>query len=522
MNFFRLTPSRIFLFLLVSFIAGVAARSFFVFPVFALFLVFLSGVIIIALGILKKKKEAIIFGFFVAAFAFGIFRYGEVHRAPPTLSQLYGKHIVAEAVVVKNPEMTARSQRLVVRVAKVNNRNVNQEFLTLVSVRRFPEYAFGDELAISGVIEYPENFGEFDYAAYLAKDDITTVMAFPDIEKIGSGKAGALKLFLSRAKHAFEANIDRSLPDPHAAFLKGLTVGERESLPADLVENFTRTGTTHIVALSGYNITLVARFFVTALLFLALPFRVAFWVASAGVILFVLLTGASPSIVRAGIMGILALVANREGRVYQITNALVFAAAAMIFVNPKILRFDAAFQLSFLATVGLVYLSPRVNARLDRIRDRLYLLLWRQRVMPAPEEKRKQARDEKHAWFPFRQTFVETLAAQLMVLPLLIYLFGRVSIVSPVANLFILIAVPYAMAFGFAAGAFGFIWRPLALTAGWITWMFLEYQIRIIAMFASLPASSVEVGKWMAFFIAFLYGVVFLRMKLRNKSSASR
>lgn len=517
MDFWRLTPSRIFLFLLISFIAGVAVRSFLVVPAPLILGVLLLGVTVIALGGTRRGKRFTVFGLLVVVFAFGIFRYADVHVSRPDLSGLYGKHIVVTGLVAQDPEVTARAQRLVVRVMGVNDAPISQEFLSLITVRRFPKYELGDELVISGIIEQPENFNGFDYAAYLAKDNIYSVIAFPEVKKVGSGKGNTLRIFLSRAKHAFEENIDQALPDPHAAFLKGLTVGERDSLPPDLVEDFTRTGTTHIVALSGYNITLVARFFIVVLLFCTLPFRVAFWVSSAGVILFVLLTGASPSVVRAGIMGILMLLASREGRVYRVGNALVFAAAVMIFVNPNILRFDAAFQLSFLAAVGLVYCSPHVYAWLDRMRTRIGFYIGYQKKLSTPEDRRMQERDAKQAWFSLQRIFAETLSAQCMVLPLLVYLFGRISIVSPIANLFILIAVPYAMVLGFLTGGFGFISSRLAQGFGAVAWIFLEYQIRVVAVLALLPFSSIEIGKWAVIPVVATYCFVFWKLKKAQK-----
>lgn len=497
--------SRIFLFFLLAFIAGVALRSFIAVPFFFIFLGFAAGVALAVVGVLGRRREIWVGGLLLVALAIGVFRFQQVQSAPPDLSLLYGRELQVRGVIVEEPEFTSKVQRFTFRIDEADYKMLGRPFLALVTLGLYPRYRLGDELAVNDTLKEPENFTEdFDYRAYLAKDDIYGTFFFPKVEKVGEDKGGRLVLVLSKIKHAFEEKIDRALPEPHAAFLKGLTLGERESLPEELVEDFKRTGVTHIIALSGYNITLVANFFIWTLLAFTLPFRFAFWIATAGIALFVLLTGASPSVTRAGVMGILILVARREGRLYSIRNALAFAGAAMIFHNPKILRFDAAFQLSFLATLGLVYLSPRVERWLDIVRSRAALL--RGRMLP-----RRDPHFERRALFPFRRIFIETLSAQIAVLPLLIFLFGRVSLVSPVTNLLVIVAVPHSMILGFLTGALGFVWDPLSQISAGVNWIFLEYKIRVIELFARLPASSVKLGRWAAIPIIFLYAYVGLK-----------
>ena len=340
-----MTKSRIFLFLLISFIAGVAFGSFLTLPVTIIWAGFAVGSLIAVFSTLRKLKNIAVYGLLILAFFTGVFRLEQIERMGPDLSSFYGQAVFLRGIVREEPERTQAAQHLKVKVELIGERVTQSPFYTLATLRRYPEYQIGDEVKISGLLSKPENYSEFDYVSYLSRDDIFSVMSFPLIEKVGEGKGSKLRLILARTKHSFEEKIDNVLPEPHGAFLKGLLLGERESLPQDLIENFKKTGTTHIVALSGYNITMVGRFFVALLLFLTIPFRLAFWLASAGIILFVILTGASPAVVRAGIMGILVLLAQREGRAYHMTNALALAAAAMVFQNPKILRFDGAFQL---------------------------------------------------------------------------------------------------------------------------------------------------------------------------------
>lgn len=470
-----MAKSRIFLWVMLAFITGVAVRSFIAVPYVVVWLGGIAAAILFAIGVSRGRRGAWIAGLILSAFFIGVFRYDTVERVRPDLSRLFGKPVAARGIVVRDPAFGENSQRVTVDVAAVDGYAVAPHFFVLATVRKYPAYAIGDALAIEGTLEQPQNFGDFDYVSYLARDNIAGVIPFPKIEKVGEGKGNQLILSLSRLKHAFEEKIDAALPEPHAAFLKGLLLGERASLPKELVEDFKVAGVSHIVALSGYNITIVGRSLTTVLLVLTVPFAVSFWIALAAIILFVLLTGAAASVVRAGIMGILVLFAQKEGRMYRMTNALAVAGAVMIFHNPYILRFDAGFQLSFLATMGLVYLSPEVEQ-------------WLVRVAPP--------QSTSSFVLKLRQIFVETMSAQLMVLPLLIYLFGRVSLISPVTNILVLLAVPHAMTIGFFTGVLGFISASLSAALGWATWILLEYQLRIIAFFAHIPLASITVGAW--------------------------
>lgn len=501
------------------------ARSFYEAPYEALFVLFLGGAAAVGIGALRKNLQFAVCGFLLFAAIAGVVRFDIALRAAPDLSPWLGSAVTLRGIVVEEPERGEKTQRLRVRVQSIKAEPptggsdlIDSPFLVLVSTRRFPEYRVGDELVLRGVLKMPENYGEFDYVSHLAKENIFSVMSFPEIEKIGEGRGGRLRLTLSKIKASFEQNIDRALPEPHAAFLKGILLGERESLPPGLVEDFKRTGVTHIVALSGYNITLVGHVFIGFLLFLTIPFRVSFWIAIAGIALFVIMTGASPSVVRAGIMGVLVLAAYREGRIYRITNALIFAAAVMVFVNPKILRFDVAFQLSFLATAGLIFLAPRVEEYMNDFRE------WiRCRGAPEGVSPRFVApTHEKGFLFSLKRIFVETVSAQLMVLPLLIYTFGMVSLASPLTNLLVLIAVPYAMASGFVAGLIGYGSDFLASIVAIIPWFLIEYKIRVIEFFASLPIASVSLSPVFGYLVILIYGAAIVYFWRKNRTPAQK
>lgn len=508
-----MSKSRIFLWVMAAFVAGAGIRSFIFVSYILLLFAGMAAIAAFTVGARRRAPRAWIAGLCAMALLLGIFRFDMAERDRPDASEWYGKNVRIEGIVWTPPRQDQTIQRMKIKARTIDHVSVNEPFLVLATVRRFPRYRIGNRVRLGGVIEKPENFSDFDYVSYLARDSVFAVMGFPRIEKIGEDTAWRLAVMLSRVKDAFEENIDTVLPEPHAAFMKGLLLGERASLPEKLGEEFKTAGVSHIVALSGYNITLVGRSLMNGLLRFTVPFLVSFWISIAAIVLFVFMTGAAASVVRAGILGVLVLVAQKEGRAYSMTNALAFAAAAMIFHNPYILRFDAGFQLSFLATIGLVYLSPHVERWVDRWRSKL--------SFSAPKLSLERGRKEKADGAEvcgLKKIFIETLSAQIMVLPLLIYLFGAVSLVSPVANIAVLVAVPYAMAAGFAAGLFGFLSSLLGTLAGWIAWGVLEYQLRAIALFAGIPFASVEIGAWAAGPILALYGFTFWKLWKKSKN----
>ena len=330
-------------------------------------------------------------------------------------------------------------------------------------------------------------------------------MSFPQVEVLAQGQGGKLRSWLFKIKEGFSRNLDRVLPEPHASFMAGLILGERKSFSAELNRELQTTGTTHLVALSGYNITIVGDALLKFLMLLFVPFSWAFVVAVSGIILFTAATGAAASVVRAAIMGILVLVARREGRRYRIRNALALAAALMLLANPKVLRFDIGFQLSFLATLGLVYAAPVLNQYFQKLRLQFIPILREAKLI---REDRTAPRTARGKGSLLGGIFTSTLAAQILVLPLLVYRFGLVSIISPAANLAVLPFIPATMFFGFLAGGLGFAADFLSRLAGGVSWLFLGYELSAIKFFAALPLAAIKIPGLAPAVIGVIYSAI--------------
>jgi competence protein ComEC len=190
-----------------------------------------------------------------------------------------------------------------------------------------------------------------------------------------------------------------------------------------------------------------------------------FWLIVLAIIFFVIITGSPPSIVRAGVMGVVALIASSVGRAGKMHNLLAIVALIMLLVNPKILIWDAGFQLSFLATIGLIYFSPIMQNYTG----------WLPSI------------------FQIRESLTTTLSAIILTMPLTIYQFGRFSLIAPIANLLVLPAIPINMAVGFLAVAVGFIYPPCGQIIGYGSWLLLTYILKVIEFLANLKFSSITI-----------------------------
>lgn len=264
--------------------------------------------------------------------------------------------------------------------------------------------------------------------------------------------------FLRDMRNRIVEHFSAILPSDEAALLSGLTFGVRSQFSTDLKEAMRASGTTHLVALSGYNIGLVL--FAVALMCGRWLSRKLTLIASAVfIILFVAFSGASPSIVRAAIMGILMLLAELWGRLYSFRHAAVFAAMGMAVLDPRLVAHDIGFQLSFLSLFGVVYVAP------------LFSLLLRA--------------EGAGGW---RGILAGALGAQVAVIPVIVFYFGGFSPLSTAANILILPFVPYIMFFGFAIALAGFISYWLTVVLGLLVAPLLKLLLAVIYFFGGIDS----------------------------------
>ncbi|MDI6717923.1 MAG: ComEC/Rec2 family competence protein [Patescibacteria group bacterium] len=348
-------------------------------------------------------------------------------------------------------------------VDEIKEQNENQKFVInlqhphsgkiLIKLKPYPAYERGDIIKFEGTIA---NYRDF-------KKEIYGISNYPQNKLIGK-KGGAIKL-LTGFKNKIINNIKMVLPSEKSAFLSGIILGETSEFSRELKNAMSKSGTTHIVALSGYNITILVKV-VFGFLIWFLNRKISFYITIVSIIAFVLMTGAQSSVVRAAIMGGILLLAQQVGRVHSIKNAIAVSAFVMVLFNPKILRFDLGFQLSFLAFIGMAYLLPAIENffRVNKEKD----------------------------FFNMKENLLATLSAQLAVFPLLISSFKSFSLFSLVSNILILSFISLTMTLGFIIGALGFVSYYLSLVFSWAVYPFLTYELLVIKLFGQMPSAKIS------------------------------
>lgn len=399
-----------------------------------------------------------------------------------------------------------------------------------VKTKLYPEYHYGDMLKIQCRLTLPEVKADsrFHYDKYLAMHRIDALCSMPkgfDRFASASGlnigdqdnKIKAKYFLMSRLlalKSHIQSQLDRLYTEPESSFMAGLLFGSRSGFPKDITDNFSKTGVTHIIAVSGFNITIIATTLMTVLILAGLWRQQAFWAVLVTLFLFVIFTGATASVIRAAVMGTITLVAQYIGRSSRIGNVLVFTAAVMVLMNPYVLLWDAGFQLSFLATIGLVYLSPILSLMIDRTKQEKAVEQG-QRFLPrlyvGVEMTIKNGLDA------ISETLIQTLAAIIITLPLILYQFGRLSIVAPLVNVLILWTIPWLMLGGFVALVLSYIFYPLGQITAWCATVGLKYVLFVVEFFGKQKWSAVEF-ELPAWAMITLYIVIIWYVKIKSKS----
>ena len=287
------------------------------------------------------------------------------------------------------------------------------------------------------------------------------------------------------------------MPFPEASILEGIILGNKQIFSEEIKNNLSITGTSHIAAISGMNIVIISNIVMIFLIGLGFWRKQAFWITVMLIIAFIFMVGAPASAVRAGIMGIILLYAKKIGRLGNITRIMVFAGAIMLIFNPLLLRYDIGFQLSFLAVLGLIYIKPIF----DRILEKIL--------------KKEQINN-------FLQIITTTISAQIAVLGVLIYNFGRISFISPIVNVLIVPFITLLTIIGiiFIGGAMISIWIGKILL--WPAYLGTTYVLRIIDWFAKIPWASKQISNvhwlWAIGYYILLVGIIGLYSRYQNRN----
>ncbi len=329
--------------------------------------------------------------------------------------------------------------------------------LIRTTLRPYPVVEYGDVLQLSGALQLPDAAS----AGYFAKEGIGATIRFPKtLDFVAHNQGSVIKAKLFAIRDYVDDTFTKFLPPEQAMLMTGLVLGKSGGFSKEFNEKLKATGTTHIVALSGFNITVI----VSSLLWLlgfVVNRRRGVWVCILFVVAFVVMTGAQASVVRAAVMAMIMILAEQSSRAYSVRNAIAAAAFVMTLFNPNVLAFDIGFQLSFLALLGIVYLQPAVE-KFFRIDSDGGVLGWRKNA-------------------------IASTSAQLAVLPIILTSFGFVSPLSIMTNVLLLSFISYTMAIGFFMVLARLLSGYLVFVVAMPAKILLGYELAVIDFFAKLP-----------------------------------
>ncbi len=361
-------------------------------------------------------------------------------------------------------------------------------------VRLNNEYTlhYGDHVRVRGAVETPPADEEFSYRDYLAFKGMNSILTTNAITVIPfGGHTDPIPSFIYRVKASLLRRVYMLFPEPEASLLAGILLGDDNGISAKLQQAFKNTGTSHIIAISGFNIAIIAGIFVT-LFSRFLGKRLGGVFAVLGIIFYTVLVGASPSVVRAAIMGTFSVMAGLSGRRNQALNTLAITAGIMIAFDPYI-PWDVGFQLSFMATLGLVLYAQPMEAAVSAFLTRTFPKLPVEQIIG-----------------PISDYFLLTLAAQITTLPISAYHFQRISLISIIANPFILPAQPPVMVISGLAVLLGRLYLPLGQVIAWVAWPYPAYTIRMVEFFNGFPGGVLPLENFSLLSVIAFYLILFL------------
>lgn len=482
----------------IGFLLGVLVRSLLPLSVPVAGALLMLGTFVGVWTLFDHKRPLIIAAIACMSCAGGMLRMDMAQRVGDgALTARIGESITILGEVVAEPDARERSVRLHVRARELLVGSSSVPVLSDILVLAPPhsDVAYGDRIRAHGELALPEAFDTtegrvFNYPMFLAKDGILYQLSFAEIERTGERGGNLLKTIAIHIKRLYLSGLRRVLPEPEASLAGGITVGDKRSIGEELTTTFQTVSLVHIVVLSGYNMTVVIHALSRSLAFIP---RVAH-VALSGIVvaLFVLMTGGAASATRAGAMALIATYARQSGRTFLGLRVLVVVALAMTLFNPYLLAFDPGFQLSILATAGLILFTPVIIPYLSFLPER----------------------------YGVREIAASTIGTQVMVLPLLLYQNGLLSIVGIFANLLVLIVVPAAMLMSFIAAMSGLVFGSFGVFLALPALALVRYLIIVAETLSSLPFAAVHIPAFSAWFVLIAYVLLLVAYLWHQKKSA--
>ncbi|MFN8505104.1 ComEC/Rec2 family competence protein [Kouleothrix sp.] len=448
-----------------------------------------AGLLLGALARRAPRLRLVALALACAALAGARLELAQVHPVAQSVWLLNDRsELQIEGVVADDPRRGAGDQRATIAAerALVDGRWRAASGLVLAKLPPYPERRYGDRLRLTGRLTTPreaERPGQFDYRQYLARKHIFSLIEPQAVRLVAEGQGSQLWGGLFGLRDRARRVLLRELPEPQASLAVGILLGLQSSIPGDVTADFSATGTSHILVISGWNISIIAAALYSLASGLRLAKRHAFWFILVAIWLYTLFVGATPTVIRAAVMGTIVVLGQRLERPAHAWTTLFAACWAMTLWDPQTL-WDLGFQLSALATASLFAFGKGTERLLLRTPLRAGWLDWA------------------------REALTATLAAQILALPLILYQFGNLSLIAPVANVALLPVVPYAMLFGALALLGGMARLALGQWLALPAYLFLAWLTEGARWFARVPWASLQLPPFPLWLLLAYYAIV--------------
>jgi len=404
--------------------------------------------------------------------------------------------------IAAQPEIHSSTVHIEVDVSTINGDSSSGRILLFVPL--YPQYHYADSLKINGKLQAALIYPGFDYQAYLSKQGISATMLSPSVEVTSKGEGSVVLTWIYNFRDKLSLSLSSVLPEPQASLAQGIILGVRSSIPDDIKNQLSISGTTHILAISGINLSILAGILISLGIRLFGRRRYYYvWLALSIIWFYTVLTGWQASVIRAAIMASVFLFAEYLGRQKYALPALALSAAIMVGLDPQLL-WSISFQLSFLAMVGLIFIAP------------LFLSLWQRLIIERYNENNLAIK----LVTPVADSFAVTLGATIAVWPIIAYNFNIVSFVGPLATFLITPVLTPIILLGIATALIGLVFHPLAQVLGWILWLFLTYMLVLVKGMAGLPAAALQTSAIplviVQIYYSFLAATIFIKANWRK------
>ena len=487
--------------LLCAFISGITIGHFCRVGDTPLVISLLLILMLLLTASIKKSEKRITTLVIVSMFLLGILNvnlYLYQDTGTKHVSNYAGKDkLILEGVICENPEASPDRTALTVSACRLIRDNVDipVEGLVLLNVEGRREFKYGDAIRFATRLKLPHNFqnpGGFDYVKYLRYKGIMVRGFISDAATIIVLRENQGNIFKQRLE-GFRAYLKKFIMEnsssPQGEIIQAMILGDQKEIPKEVMENFNRTGTTHIIAISGFNIGIIAflsfiiiRLIMKSSTYLLLRFnivKVSTIFAIVPVIIYTFIAGMGISVIRAAIMAVTFMIAVIFGKDRDLYNSLVLAALIILAVSPPSL-FDISFQLSFMAVWAILFITPKLAMMIPDV---------------APEEMSRYRVWTRKIYKDIVMFIIVSLSATLGTLPLIVFYFNRVSTVVLLSNLFVvpvlgILAIPICTAIVIAVP----LSHALAMAFLGISSFLVKVSIYMVDVFASLPGSSFFLG----------------------------